>query len=97
MTDLLSKLKAYYLFLKGYDQLSIATACGVTSRTIRNWIRAENWAEDQRLLEGLVRGIVLAELVSAFHASQIPGPPEATPARASDLPNFPGLKVGPDD
>ena len=48
---LTTKLEAYYMFLKSYDQAAIATACGVTTRTIRSWILDEHWREDQKALK----------------------------------------------
>lgn len=66
-TETLStKIEAYYMFLKNYDQAAIATACGVSSRTVRNWIKDDAWSEDARCLEGLVRGVVLMESVLDF-------------------------------
>jgi uncharacterized protein YjcR len=60
------KIEAYYMFLKNYDQGAIAAACGVSTRTIRNWIKDNEWREDQRILEGLVRGIVLSDMAVDF-------------------------------
>jgi len=61
-----TKARAFFLFLKGYDQGAIAAACGVTTRTLRTWIKDGDWKNNQRHMEALMQGVVMAELARDF-------------------------------
>ena len=61
--DLTSRAEAFYLYIKGYHFEVIATALGVSSRTIRTWSKDDDWKKSRDQVKALLQTIVLAEVV----------------------------------
>ena len=65
-TDLNQRINAFYLYLRNYPEEVIAVSCGVSSRTVRNWIRDDDWKKHREDLWVLVRTMVLIDVLDQY-------------------------------